>query len=1245
MRPGNMTNSRPIVEPSTVQHRETFDLTEDGPEGEPEPMVQAQEHAVQRLNGSLNGEANGGANGELNGEPNERQISREERRSTTDFLQSPSPDIMSPMLAEATFPRETLIGSMSSSALQLQNGGAQPVSNYASQWPARSEEIPSPVQTNISARNVSGPPLVSPTFTMSNGQAEMRNHRPSVPAQFPVPGPAHTIHPPKRQRTQAPVMPSLAPRIALIDAHIASVGGEMNLNTGLERPRFMLLKDACSKEDGFYVATHQIFCAWDVNPRQVLEIIGFPPHDTLKVAFKILGQLIRDNSQLAPNHLFWFSQFPSPLPDLLRNSEPYRRTVHSVGKFLTRLGVDWVQFANDTRARSYPPLVDELVNRLGILSPIFQGIVFTATRRNLGVVDDAVGDKMEKMFLKDRQEHQALSARVNTNRPPTEREISDRNGRFAGEYHSLLRQVRRRQSSIVSSTGSLTRAPTPGNAHLPPGSSPGMNPNIQRLQQPSPFLSNPGSASASPDMMGNGQQDVIGPPWRTSAASPNIGMAAHDFGRPPALNSPQLSLHTNSPSPNMIQNAQFQAQQHIQTPVVRSNDNLSPMQNNQQWGPPGSGHVSNQGYNTFGGQRPPNQYPQAMPQGSGQAISGQNQVNPSFLQQTPPNVHPLVAQLNNIAQELFCIAETRQQRSGLSGQDPPHYEQSVINREQFLLQEQAQLRQAISQSQVTGQATNSSYQTTYQHSRNPSSVYMQNPPTPQVAAQQQYRGGPGPSAQLSQYPRPNVQVAQSFNNMPQHQRNSSASAASRSRGPGPIMNPRVVSNQATGFAPPQAMNPTGQPQPVLSEGAQRMLKQTEVYNQTPILQQTVVPPYYYPLAPGIPAPHFTALHQAHLRSPPLAPCRPIPKDMPLDDPDRRFYQVIKGFAYPPVKLLASHAIATFEFAVAEEDFPMIARNLPTAERAPEIRGFVPGSLQYRMRCVERKKPDGDCSISEWVLQDTSWPDNGVYQLEAGMTKQQIELRRKRLHGKDLPVDLTAYVALFEPTVKIKITMSMPGRRNNLREKNYYFAIEVIEIMAHKQIMDLVQRRRKAAKTTKDSIKQSLAGSGLEDDDDDIALVSSELTLDITDPFSARMFKTPVRGGECQHRECFDLETYLLSRNSKPNRKGQPSMVDIWKCPLCKADARPQMLYVDEYLMEIRDTLERQGLMDIKSVLVDMNGDWKPKALTISNGNGKRKTMNDEDDSEDEEDDIPMPKRNHGRTRSIASAAAVIDLSD
>jgi hypothetical protein len=92
-----------------------------------------------------------------------------------------------------------------------------------------------------------------------------------------------------------------------------------------------------------------------------------------------------------------------------------------------------------------------------------------------------------------------------------------------------------------------------------------------------------------------------------------------------------------------------------------------------------------------------------------------------------------------------------------------------------------------------------------------------------------------------------------------------------------------------------------------------------------------------------------------------------------------------------------------------------------------------------------------------------------------------------------------------------------------------------------------------------------------DEDDDVALVSANLAIDLTDPFTSRIFTTPVRGVRCRHRECFDLKTFLISRSNKLH---EVACMPDRKCLLCGGDATPRCLRVDDFLVSVREKLEK-----------------------------------------------------------------------
>lgn len=995
-------------------------------------------------------------------------------------------------------------------------------------------QLPSPNQSSVSSpRTVSN--MMLPTMMQQ--------------AQWcPSPGSAATVtsNPNKRQRTQPPVMPSLKPRVALIQNQIAAVGGVDHLNNALERPRFQLLEDACRIEDSFYIALHQIFCIWDLpDPAQITSIRDFPSSSTLLLAFKIVGQLIRENDGLAPHHKTWFATFPTPLPDLMKSSEPYRRTVREVGVFLGRLASDCAQLSNECGTRMYPPLVDELVNRLGLLSPILQGVVFTAARRNIGVIDDPVGRRMEDLFRKDRQDHQNLAARYNTARPPTEKEIQERNLKLANEYLLLYNQhMQSRLSSGSAVSSPTTRLPTPvlptnGYFQPPPGTTTSVAPGTQAEINLGP------RQNSSPNLIGNRTMtwQSANQPQHTrvgSTSSPNIASLTI-AGRSP--NSDAHRLPAGTPSPTFFQGPTTQSPVHVQqgfTPVLRSNVTTSQHSHN----------LAGYGPSTTNGAvyQPPYQAQHQVQYQS---------VNPSTQQQ------PVSTQQLHLAQ--------RQQQMQLSTHLSPWQVQSPQQRQQQAIILQQQQQQAIMQQSHPQQ-------------------HMQHALNMNRAAQIRRDSGSGISPQQRA-----------------HSRNNSISSNGRHT---PGINTSSVPSPLSIAAPVPNVRHVKQAHPL----------------DRPFIPAVDMVQALQPINPDV-----TALHQAHLRSPILVVSEAFPDSQ--NGKPQRYYQAMKGFALEPVKIPKDIALTEFLFTVRADDLALIPRDRSAGAGTLPTRELKSGALQYRFRCIQTKPEVTVCFTPDWVVSDTQWPDS----IFALFNSDHLEIRRKLQHGKDLPIDLTQSIAAVRANFQNKIKISMPkSRQRAMKDQGYFIAVEVIETIKHQEIMEMcLQHQRISANHTLEAIKKSLAPVG--DDNDDFAIVASDLTLGLADPFTARIFDIPVRGVTCLHRECFDLETFLDTRNSKPKRPQQPCMVDVWKCPLCGKDARPYSLRVDNFLVSVRYELEKQHNLDVKAILISPDGNWRAKPEPKVH---KRKAPYDDDSSDDEQ-----PRQQSARETSKKKVVEVIELDD
>ncbi|CAD8191555.1 unnamed protein product [Paramecium octaurelia] len=67
-------------------------------------------------------------------------------------------------------------------------------------------------------------------------------------------------------------------------------------------------------------------------------------------------------------------------------------------------------------------------------------------------------------------------------------------------------------------------------------------------------------------------------------------------------------------------------------------------------------------------------------------------------------------------------------------------------------------------------------------------------------------------------------------------------------------------------------------------------------------------------------------------------------------------------------------------------------------------------------------------------------------------------------------------------------------------------------------------------------------------------VQSNLSINLLDPFTTQQLQLPARGKNCQHVNCFDLNTFLIF-NSQPNKSR-------WTCPYCNLTTTFDQIQID-----------------------------------------------------------------------------------
>lgn len=337
-----------------------------------------------------------------------------------------------------------------------------------------------------------------------------------------------------------------------------------------------------------------------------------------------------------------------------------------------------------------------------------------------------------------------------------------------------------------------------------------------------------------------------------------------------------------------------------------------------------------------------------------------------------------------------------------------------------------------------------------------------------------------------------------------------------------------------------------------------------------------------------------SLHQAHARSP--------DRTRRADEETERHYQAVRSFAIEPFRLVYFHEL---EFTVAPETHSLLCKmkDLPLLNdqrSMSTVHEYTNGSLRYRLRCC-RINTDKTVTESDWVTKETSWPDY----IFPHFNGEKLVVRRGTHHGKDLPVELTDFVV---PGInKLKVATMQAGPTADKIVRRFHLAVEVLETLSHSAILEHVWATGVVdSAQTLEKIRKRVDAVP---DEDGIAVIdqsgvtASELSIDLTDPFSASIFSIPARGSACTHMECFDLETWLNTRPIKQATSHQhaltspkrlePSEPDKWKCPICFADARPRSLRIDSFLLSVRRQLEEQNKLDTKSILVAADGTWRP----------------------------------------------------
>lgn len=157
----------------------------------------------------------------------------------------------------------------------------------------------------------------------------------------------------------------------------------------IDHGRRTLVQEAIEKEDFFYLALSQVFCLHtcrrDLMPKQLERV-----HPS---SWVFLEQLLCSNQALSPLVVQWFAEFPAPMHIIFASSDSqfFMNQLVIVESFLQELPRRWDHMVNVSKHRLAPPLTQEMVEELYLISPIVQTTAFRALSRSFWGIKDNPG--------------------------------------------------------------------------------------------------------------------------------------------------------------------------------------------------------------------------------------------------------------------------------------------------------------------------------------------------------------------------------------------------------------------------------------------------------------------------------------------------------------------------------------------------------------------------------------------------------------------------------------------------------------------------------------------------------------------------------------------------------------------------------------------------------------------------------------------------------------------------------------
>lgn len=287
--------------------------------------------------------------------------------------------------------------------------------------------------------------------------------------------------------------------------------------------------------------------------------------------------------------------------------------------------------------------------------------------------------------------------------------------------------------------------------------------------------------------------------------------------------------------------------------------------------------------------------------------------------------------------------------------------------------------------------------------------------------------------------------------------------------------------------------------------------------------------------------------------------------------------------------------------------------------AHDLRSWRRRNYEVVVRCVRLGTPDARAKQLHH-----EWPR--TLDLRIHNSVESVLAPRPDHKRRDSPVIITHYLKPGDNLVEIVATELVNATDGS--SAAYALGILLCQSNDVPAIADMVKSATAKSETFeghRDRVTRLLNPDRVAEDDD-VACMETNRKMRLTCPITLTRMTVPTRGRECQHLQCFDLESYVtVTKNSK-------AFNNRWRCPECPLVLRPADLVVDQFVQRVLKNVGDDP--DATTVELSHTGGWHVAAPLSA--------LHEE---EEEEDEGPPVLPTVGLLKRVPTTVEILDDTD